>query len=46
MQTPLTDGVFKWIAEKHFDGNVDAAWEAEAKLLPIGRVADPSRLPK
>ncbi len=44
VRTPLTDGVFKWIAEKHFDGNVDAAWEAEAKLLPIGRVADPSEI--
>ena len=44
VRTPLTDGVFQWIAEKHFDGDVDAAWKAEAELLPIGRVAEPSEI--
>jgi len=44
VRTPLTDGVFQWIAEKHFNGDIEAAWKAEAELLPIGRVADPSEI--
>ena len=40
VKTPLTDHVFKGLADKHFDGDVDAAWAAEAELLPIGRVTD------
>jgi len=44
VKTPLTDGVFKWLADKHFDGDVDAAWAAEAELLPIGRVAQPPEI--
>jgi 2-keto-3-deoxy-L-fuconate dehydrogenase len=44
VKTPLTDHVFKWLADKHFDGNVDAAWAAEAELLPIGRVAQPTEI--
>jgi 2-keto-3-deoxy-L-fuconate dehydrogenase len=44
VKTPLTDQVFKWLADKHFDGDVDAAWAAEAKLLPIGRVAQPPEI--
>jgi NAD(P)-dependent dehydrogenase (short-subunit alcohol dehydrogenase family) len=44
VKTPLTDHVFRWLADKHFDGDVDAAWAAEAKLLPIGRVAEPSEI--
>lgn len=44
VKTPLTEGVFKWIADKHFDGDVDAAWAAEANLLPIGRVAQPEEI--
>lgn len=44
VKTPLTEGVFKWLADKHFDGDVDAAWAAEAELLPIGRVAEPSEI--
>jgi 2-keto-3-deoxy-L-fuconate dehydrogenase len=44
VKTPLTDHVFKWLADKHFDGDVDAAWAAEAELLPIGRVAEPSEI--
>jgi 2-keto-3-deoxy-L-fuconate dehydrogenase len=44
VKTPLTDHVFKWLADKHFDGDVDAAWAAEADLLPIGRVAQPTEI--
>jgi len=44
VKTPLTEHVFKWLADKHFDGDVDAAWAAEAELLPIGRVAEPSEI--
>ncbi|HAA77223.1 TPA: NAD(P)-dependent oxidoreductase [Candidatus Latescibacteria bacterium] len=44
VKTPLTEHVFKWLADKHFDGDVEAAWAAEADLLPIGRVADPPEI--
>ncbi len=44
VKTPLTDQVFKWLADRHFQGDVDAAWKAEAKMLPIGRVAEPSEI--
>ena len=44
VKTPLTDHVFKWLADKHFDGDVDAAWAAEEELLPIGRVAEPGEI--
>lgn len=44
VKTPLTDGVFKFLADKHFNGDVDAAWEAEAKMLPLGRVAKPEEI--
>ncbi|MEE2752834.1 MAG: SDR family oxidoreductase [Candidatus Latescibacterota bacterium] len=30
--------------DKHFDGDVDAAWATEAELLPIGRVAEPGEI--
>ena len=44
VKTPLTDQVFQWIADKHFSGDRDAAWAAEAKTLPIGRVAAPEEI--
>ena len=44
VKTPLTDQVFQWIADKHFSGDKDAAWAAEAKTLPIGRVAAPEEI--
>ena len=33
VKMPLTDQVFQWIADKHFSGDRDAAWAAEAKTL-------------
>ena len=44
VKTPLTEKVFEWIADKHFDGDTGAAWEAEAKTLPLGRVAAPEEI--
>jgi NAD(P)-dependent dehydrogenase (short-subunit alcohol dehydrogenase family) len=44
VKTPLTDHVFSWLADKHFDGDVNAAWAAEAQMLPIGRVAEPDEI--
>lgn len=44
VKTPLTDGVFRFLADKHFNGDIDAAWAAEAQTLPIGRVAHPSEI--
>jgi len=44
VKTPLTDHVFSWLADKHFHGDVEAAWAAEADLLPIGRVAEPAEI--
>lgn len=44
VKTPLTDGVFAFLADKHFGGDVDAAWAEEAKTLPIGRVAQPAEI--
>jgi NAD(P)-dependent dehydrogenase (short-subunit alcohol dehydrogenase family) len=44
VKTPLTEKVFKWLADKHFDGDIDAAWAAEAELIPIGRVAEPEEI--
>jgi NAD(P)-dependent dehydrogenase (short-subunit alcohol dehydrogenase family) len=44
VKTPLTDQVFSWLADKHFDGDVDAAWAAEAEMLPMGRVAEPEEI--
>ncbi len=44
VKTPLTDQVLQWIAEKHFSGDRDAAWAAEAKTLPLGRVAAPEEI--
>ncbi len=44
VKTPLTEKVFQWLADKHFDGDVEAAWAAEAELLPIGRVAEPEEI--
>lgn len=44
VRTPLTERVFEWIANKHFDGDTEAAWQAEAKQLPIGRVAQPEEI--
>jgi len=44
VKTPLTEQVFQWIADRHFSGDKDAAWAAEAKTLPIGRVAAPEEI--
>ena len=44
VKMPLTDQVFQWIADKHFSGDRDAAWAAEAKTLPLGRVAAPEEI--
>jgi NAD(P)-dependent dehydrogenase (short-subunit alcohol dehydrogenase family) len=44
VKTPLTEQVFQWLADKHFNGDTEAAWAAEAELLPIGRVAEPSEI--
>ena len=44
VKTPLTDHVFQWLADKHFGGDTDAAWAAEAERLPIGRIAEPSEI--
>lgn len=44
VKTPLTEKVFEWIADKHFDGDTAAAWEAEAQTLPLGRVATPEEI--
>jgi 2-keto-3-deoxy-L-fuconate dehydrogenase len=44
VKTPLTEGVFQWLADKNFGGDVAAAWAAEAELLPIGRVAQPEEI--
>jgi NAD(P)-dependent dehydrogenase (short-subunit alcohol dehydrogenase family) len=44
VKTPLTERVFQWIADKNFAGDTEAAWAAEAKLLPIGRVAQPEEI--
>jgi 2-keto-3-deoxy-L-fuconate dehydrogenase len=44
VKTPLTEKVFQWIADKNFDGDTQAAWDAEAKLLPLGRVAVPEEI--
>jgi 2-keto-3-deoxy-L-fuconate dehydrogenase len=44
VKTPLTDGVFRFLADKHFNGDINAAWQAEADMLPIGRVAQPSEI--
>ena len=44
VKTPLVDKIFKEVAEKRFDGDIDAVWEAEAKNHPIGRVAQPEEI--
>ena len=44
VKTPLTERVFQWIADKNFAGDTEAAWAAEAKLLPLGRVAQPEEI--
>ncbi|MDP6041265.1 MAG: SDR family oxidoreductase, partial [Candidatus Latescibacteria bacterium] len=44
VKTPLTDKVFEGIAETHFGGDTEAAWQAEAKTIPIGRVAEPREI--
>lgn len=44
VKTPLTDRVFIDIADKHFNGDLDAAWRAEADEIPIGRVAAPEEI--
>ena len=44
VKTPLTEGVFQWLADKNFGGDAAAAWAAEAELLPIGRVAQPEEI--
>lgn len=44
VKTPLTDKIFAGVAEAHFGGDIEAAWQEEAKAHPIGRVADPSEI--
>ena len=44
VKTPLTEKVFQWLADKNFEGNVEAAWAAEAESLLIGRVAEPEEI--
>lgn len=44
VKTPLTEHVFEWLGNKHFGGDTDAAWAAEAAMLPIGRVAEPAEI--
>lgn len=44
VKTPLADKVLAEIAEKHFDGDVNAAWRAEAEGIPLGRVAEPEEI--
>ncbi len=44
VKTPLTEGVFQWLADKHFGGDAEAAWAAEAQMLPLGRVAEPEEI--
>ena len=44
VKTPLADKVLAEIAEKHFDGDVNAAWRAEAEGIPLGRIAEPEEI--
>ena len=44
VKTPLTDKIFEDFGQAEFGGNTDAAWQAEAKTIPIGRIADPSEI--
>ena len=44
VRTPLTERVFQQVAETDFEGDLDAAWAAEARAHPIGRVAEPSEI--
>ena len=44
VKTPLTDKIFTDIAEKQYGGDVDAAWRAEAREIPLGRIAAPEEI--
>ena len=44
VKTPLADKVLAEIAAKHFDGDVNAAWRAEAEGISLGRVAEPEEI--
>lgn len=44
VRTPLTERVFQQVAETDFGGDLEAAWAAEARAHPIGRVAEPSEI--
>ena len=44
VKTPLTDKVFQDVGAEHYDGDVEAAWKAEAEIIPLGRVAAPEEI--
>tara|TARA_Y100000588_G_scaffold393362_1_gene509069 strand:+ start:3234 stop:3995 length:762 start_codon:yes stop_codon:yes gene_type:complete len=44
VRTPLAEHAFEKYAEEAFDGDQEAAWDAEAKNHPVGRVAQPEEI--
>jgi len=44
VKTPMTDAIFKDVGEKQFEGDTEAAWQAEANTIPLGRIAAPEEI--
>jgi NAD(P)-dependent dehydrogenase (short-subunit alcohol dehydrogenase family) len=44
VKTPMTEKIFRDLGEKRFGGDTDAAWQAEADTIPLGRIAAPEEI--
>ena len=44
VKTPLTDKIFEDLGDKEYSGDAEAAWEAEAESIPLGRIASPEEI--
>jgi NAD(P)-dependent dehydrogenase (short-subunit alcohol dehydrogenase family) len=44
VKTPMTEQIFEKIGEECFEGDTEAAWAAEAKTIPLGRIAVPEEI--
>jgi 2-keto-3-deoxy-L-fuconate dehydrogenase len=46
VKTPLTEGVFQWLADKNFGGDVAAAWPPRPSYYLLDGLPSPRRSPR
>ena len=44
VKTPLTDKIFSDLADRKYNGDIEAAWKSEAQTIPLQRIASPEEI--